>query len=310
MPNLRDEQLQDIYNPKSNPDRAIDIEIRPNESDRINIFLDTKSKSWDSEVNGTSKLSPMQMETFFGTNVYKSIRERVKKDWPLSDDFYRELSEALDTNRLNIGYDEGVEKLDEDGEFRKGNIDKNRSREKNAAGVQKRTNSGRVIVTFSDFGVEKKDLALAYCWPKMDSEFKWSQWNLADKVFDESKSNPLFVRMSFFHAGYEYGLNLSLRKEVDEYRGFFGYNLTLEPKIQWTTPVETEEMLQLGIVQKFLKACVKRVSKYINIPPEEVYEKISNKEKITLDQIKNTQAIIRRNLPLIRDAHSDKFIYT
>lgn len=47
--------------------------------------------------------------------------------------------------------------MTEDGEFRKGNIDKSKSRGKNAAGEQIYTNSGRKIVTFTDFGVKHSD---------------------------------------------------------------------------------------------------------------------------------------------------------
>ena len=308
MPNLEMEQEQEVYNPKKYPSKAVHIRIQPSEQYDIHIFLDTQSKMWDSSVNGNMKLSPNQMEQFFKTKFFDKVYNRVKKDWPLSDPFYRQLCDAITNKKLNIcAPDNNL--VDEGGEFRKSNIDKNRSREKNAAGVQTRTNSGRVIVTFSDFGVEKKDQAKYYCWPKIGSEMKWSQWNIADKVYDEEKANPKFVSMRFHHAGYEYGLNLSLRPEIDKNRGWFAWNNDLEPHVQWTTPIETNQMFDLSIVQQFLSAAKKRIKKYLDIPTEEIYKQINNPEKITMDQIDATKKLIRQNLPLVIKPQADTYIY-
>jgi hypothetical protein len=63
--NIHVDENDDVvaYNPKKNPDKAIDIVLNYPEHDmEIEIFLDTKSKEWDSLINNTTKLSPEQME--------------------------------------------------------------------------------------------------------------------------------------------------------------------------------------------------------------------------------------------------------
>lgn len=46
--------------------------------------------------------------------------------------------------------------------------------------------------------------------------------------------------------------------------------------------------MKLSIVRKFLKQCIKRVKPYIEMTPEEVYEKIDKKERVTLKEIEKT----------------------
>lgn len=306
MKTLEGEKQSQVYDPKNFPNKAINIVLTPKEDLKVNIFLDTEKKEWDSLVNDEFKLSPDQMGDFFSTEFYKKINKRVKQDWPLTDDFYKSLYNAIDHKKVCL---DPVAKIDEDGEFNKINIDKEKSREKNAAGTQKRTNSGRKIVTFSDFGVEKKDQARYFCWPKIDSEFKWSQWNIADKLYDAKKTNPMFIRLQFYHAGYQYGGGLSLFKEVDNNRGWRFYNLDILPRLQWVTPIEASQILELSLIKKFIKTCKTRIENYISMSTEDILDHIKNKDKITADQIEETKKLIKRNIELLRNPRADTYVY-
>lgn len=49
----------EAYNPKKNPDKAIDILLEyPENNITVEIYLDTPSMEWDSLINGKTKLSP------------------------------------------------------------------------------------------------------------------------------------------------------------------------------------------------------------------------------------------------------------
>lgn len=306
MNTLEDEENTQVYDPKNYPQKAINIVFTPNDDLKVNIFLDTEKKEWDSLVNDQFKLSPDQMGDFFKTDFYKKINTRVKQNWPLTDDLYKSLYDAIDHKKVCL---DPVSKIEEDGEFKKINIDKERSKEKNAAGTQKRTNSGRKIVSFSDFGVEKKDQAKYYCWPKIGTEFKWSQWNIADKFYDPHKTNPMFIRLQFYHAGYQYGGGLSLFKEIDNNRGWRFYNLDILPRLQWVTPIEASQILELSLIQKFIKTCRERIETYLSFSTEEIFNRINNKDKITLEQIEDTKKLIKKNLELLRKPKADTYIY-
>lgn len=143
-----------VYNPKSNPDKAVDILFEFEGGDTVEVFLDPNTKEWDSRINGSSKLTPDQMGEFFGTDLCRKIDNRLFQMWPERDPYFKDLLEAVKMKKINL---DPCGVMTEDGEFRKGNIDKNRSRGKNAAGEQIYTNSGRKIVSFSDFGVKHDD---------------------------------------------------------------------------------------------------------------------------------------------------------
>ena len=74
-----------VYNPKSNPDKAIDILFEFEDGNTVEVFLDPNTKEWDSRVNKTSKLTPDQMGQFFGTDLCGKICRRVEEMWPESD---------------------------------------------------------------------------------------------------------------------------------------------------------------------------------------------------------------------------------
>lgn len=46
--------------------------------------------------------------------------------------------------------------------------------------------------------------------------------------------------------------------------------------------------MKLSIVRRFTKECVRRIKKYLDMTPHEVYEKINNKDKITVKEIEKT----------------------
>ena len=142
------------YTPKSNPDKAIDIVFEFPNGNEVEIYLDTETKEWNSSVNGSRKLTPDQMGEFFHTDFCRRLNDRIYRMWPQSDPYFNELIDAVRNKKINC---DPCGLMAEDGEFRKGNIDKSKSRGKNAAGEQIYTNSGRKIVTFTDFGVKHSD---------------------------------------------------------------------------------------------------------------------------------------------------------
>ena len=222
---VNEDDDSEAYNPKKNPDKAVDIEMNyPEKNLRIEIFLDTPSLEWDSFINGKNKLSPEQMEQFFNTSFYHRLYDKLVKIWPSSDKLFGNLLEAIKNKKYSIDGTSGRDKIDEDGEFRKGNIDPAKSRQKNASGDQKYTRSGRKIVTFSDFGVKHTEDEAYFSWPEKGKEFKWSQWA------DWKKIHPL-LRMRFQHNDYLYGLSLSPFTDTSKNRGWRSYNLDLTPAL-------------------------------------------------------------------------------
>lgn len=120
-----------IYTPKSNPDRAIDVLFEFDDGNKVEIYLETETKEWNSSINGSQKLTPDQMGQFFHTDFCKRLDDRIYKMWPKSDPYFKELLDAVRCKKINCN---PCGLMTEDGEFRKGNIDKNKSRGKNAAG--------------------------------------------------------------------------------------------------------------------------------------------------------------------------------
>lgn len=289
-----------VYNPKTNPEKAVDILFEFDSGNKVEIYLDTNSCEWDSRVNDSNKLTPDQMGQFFNTDLSKNISSKILQMWPEEDPFFKDLIQAVKQKKINC---EPCGVMTEDGEFRKGNIDINKSRQKNAAGRQERTRSGRKIVSFSDFGVKHTDEEGYYCWPEKDKEFKWSQWA-------DWKKNHVLCRIRFKHNSYLYGCSLSMFEEDNENRGFRSYNLDLEPKLQYCTPMETQEMMNLSIVRRFLKNCLKRLNRFMSMSDEEIYEKINKPEKCTIDDIRKTKHVVKNTMKAIRERRADTYIYT
>ena len=57
-----------------------------------------------------------------------------------------------------------------------------------------------------------------------------------------------------------------------------------------------DSIMKLSIVRKFIKYCIEKVDEDLKYSPEEIYQKINNPEKITIDEIRATQDILRRTL--------------
>lgn len=228
----------EAYNPKKNPDKAIDILLEyPENNITVEIYLDTPSMEWDSLINGKTKLSPEQMERFFKTNFYKSICDRLSQVWPTSDEFFSKLLDATKNKKYMIDCFDGGDNIEEDSNvFRKGNIDKDKSREKNAAGKEIRTRSGRKIITPSNFDVRRDENEAYFAWPKKGKEFKYSQWA------DWTHIKPV-ARIRFKMGQFVYGISFSPIEHDDENRGAKAYNLTLLPHLQYLTPEETQAMM-------------------------------------------------------------------
>lgn len=214
------------YNPKKNPDKAIDILLEyPRNNITIEIYLDTPTMEWDSLINGKNKLSPEQMEMFFKTKFYKDICDRLTDVWPTSDEFFAKLLNATKSKTYMIDCFGGGDRIKEDSNvFRKGNIDKDKSREKNAAGREVRTRSGRKIITPSDFDVRRDDNEAYFVWPKRGREFKFSQWA------DWTHIKPV-ARIRFKMGQFVYGISFSPIEHDDPNRGAKAYNLTLLPHL-------------------------------------------------------------------------------
>lgn len=275
--------------PKKFPKKAIDI-VFPVQQLLVEVYLDTKTKKWDSNINYNNqqlKLSPDQFEQFFNSNFYNKLILKLKKLWPLSDKLYGNLYEGILNKEMLID----AQPLHED--------DKNASHEQEKR-QKKYTASGRKIVNFSDINVNSNESKF-FCWPDTKKIYNWSTWK------DWKKIKPL-CRIRFKHGDYFYGLSLSPVKDNYKNRGFRGYNLTLEPKLQWLTKEETEQVMKLSIVNKFINQCIAKIENALSHKPEEIYEKINNKNKITIEEIATTQTIIRKTLQnIIKPRQVDTF---
>lgn len=271
------------YNPKKFPDKAVTITITI-DNVQIEIFLNTKTKMWDSSVlykNQKRTLTPDQMEEFFTSNFYNILTTCIAKKWPLSDKFFNDLYHGLTNKTLSLA----AQPLAEDNE----NDNKDTEERKFTAG-------GRKIITFSDNNTTTKKSKF-FCWPNKKHPFKWSQWK------DWKKIKPL-CRIRFFHRGIPYGISLSTICNDYKNRGFRGYSLdpTLPP-VQWLTSEENQSIMKLTIVNKFIKQCIKQIQPYIDMSPEEIFEKINEPERITLQEVAKTHSCIRHTLNEIIKKH-------
>lgn len=148
------------------------------------------------------------------------------------------------------------------------------------------SSTGRKIIQhFGDQGV-KGNSGMYYCWPNPKYPFKWSQWK------DWTKIKPL-CKMNFIYNGRRYGVSLSLFDENFQNRGFRAFDCDWRPPLGWLTPGEADDLMRLNIVQKFTRQCIKRIKKYLAMKPEEVMEQINNKDKVTIEEIRKTQRVIR-----------------
>lgn len=249
--------------------------------------------AWDSKFlhdGQLCKLGPDQMEQFCRSQFYEKMLSSLSRRWPLTDPTFGSMYEGVAKRRMLMGgYDmqEGLDEADawSDKVNQAGKRKDLANKDLTGDGVRDYSSTGRKIISFGDNGV-KGSSGKYYCWPNPKFPFKWSQWK------DWKRIKPL-CKMSFEYNGRTYGISLSPFDENFENRGFRGYDADWRPPLGWLTPGECAEVMQLSIVQKFARQCVKNMKPYLDMSAEEVYEKINNKDKITLDEIRKTKRVIK-----------------
>lgn len=276
------------YNPKTFPERAVDLTV-DKDGFKVEIFLDTNVMAWDSrfKLDGrVCKLSFEQFDQFFKSAFYKKLLDKLSETWPISDPMYSRLFDGLVQKRMKVGFSEEDLK---DWELTENDMPNKRTdlanRDLTGDGVRDYTATGRKILTFGDNGV-KGHSGKYYCWPNPKYPFKWSQWK------DWSKIKPL-CKMNFVYNGRPYMVSLSPFDENFDNRGFRACDTKWEPPLGWVTPGECEQIMKLSIVRKFTRECVRKLKPYLDMTAEEVYERINNKKKITLDEIRKTMSVIK-----------------
>lgn len=287
----RDEEKP--YNPKTFPEKAVDVIVKMSDDFIVEIFLDTATKSWDSRFRYDGrlcKLGPDQMAQFFGSDFYRKLTESLERKWPLSDRQFGEMFEAVRAKKMKMDPEgfgaEELEEADDEQVFQPGKRVDLANKDLTGDGQRDYSSTGRKIIKgFGDNGV-KGNSGQYYCWPNPKFPFKWSQWK------DWTKIKPL-CKMSFVYNSRTYGISLSLFDENFENRGFRGYDVDWRPPLAWLTPGEADDVMKLSIVQKFVRHCIKRIRKYLTMSAQEVYDKINNKDKISLEEIRKTQRVIR-----------------
>lgn len=245
-----EEDEYEAYNPKKNPDKAVDILLEyPGNNLKIEIFLDTQSREWDSWINNTSKLSPEQMEIFFNSTFYKKLYNRLNEVWPTSDELFSDLINAINHKKYRIDcYDYGDDTISEDDE-KEAAREKRSEKKWEQIDRHERSASGRKYITPSNFAVKHDENEAYFCWPASrgrgeEPEFRWSQWA------DWKKIKPL-ARMRFSMGGTDphvYGLSISPLETANKNRGFKSYDLTARPLLQYLSPQETQMIMELDIV--------------------------------------------------------------
>lgn len=104
-------------NPKRFPDKAIFIKANC-DGIIINIYLLTKLKKWDSIFlfNGKKyRLNNQQMFSFFNSNFYKDLKNKLKNEWPLSDKLYNQLFQAIKNKSFIDNNLDDIQYFEEDG---------------------------------------------------------------------------------------------------------------------------------------------------------------------------------------------------
>ena len=304
------------FTPKAFPGKAITILI-PQPNYQIEIYFDADACQWDSKlvVDGKfMKLEPDQMEDFFKSEFYEKMIASLSKKWPTTDPNYGKMFAAIQSKSLRVGVipEYELEEASNGGVITElehhHNVNQPNKRKdlanKDVTGDGKRdyTGSGRKIVSFSDSAVSSK-ASKYYCWPRKGKEFKWNTWK-------EWKKQKPFCKMTFKHNGREYMVQAALFDEQFDNRGFRGADVDWEPPFAWLSPGECESAMKLDCVQKFLRQCKKRVKKYLSMTPEEVFEKIDKKERVTLKEIQKTQRVIRHCIDvLFNKGQKDNYCY-
>ena len=299
------------FEPKKFPEKAIDILIPIEDLFIIEIYLDSETKCWSSRFRKDGKfgkLSPDQMEQFFRSKFYGKMQSALASKWPISDPTYSDLYKAVLTKQLDVSMsDADISEYNECQTMLQEKDQPNKRKDLANADVSldgKRdyTGTGRRILHFGDMNV-KGNSGKYFCWPRPGKEFKWNTWK------DWTKIHP-FARMSFVYNGRRYGITLSLFDEQFDNRGFRGYDADWEPPLAWLTPGECAEVMQLSIVKKFLKQCLKRVRHYLDMTPEEVYKKIDKPEHLDVKDIEKTMRVIKHVVDVVfKKQQADNYRY-
>ena len=115
------------YNPKTFPEKAVDIIVKMSDDFIVEIFLDTETKSWDSRFRYDGRicrLGPDQMAQFFGSEFYGKMTESLRAKWPLTDKEFGGMFEAVLAKRMKVdptGFGaEELEEADDDQVFQPG----------------------------------------------------------------------------------------------------------------------------------------------------------------------------------------------
>lgn len=285
-------------NPKKVPDKAIIIQV-DTQYFKLELFFDPKCKAWDSIVdyNGQKcRLSPDQFGEFFETTFYQRLIQKLQSIWPLSDQYHAELFQGILEKEMKTFSDDVNIEEDADDKY----TDR-RNKDVDGDGKRDYSASGRKIMHFNDIGV-KSDSGMFFCWPEEKKVYRWSTWR------DWKKIKPL-CRMRFKYInGHEYGISLSTIGNQYEHRGFRSYDLTAQPPLQWLSKEENSDLMGLSIFNKFIRHCIEKIQKYISMDPEEIYRNINNPEKLTVDDIKETQYKIGMTLKkIIKPRQSDDY---
>ena len=68
--------------------------------------------------------------------------------------------------------------------------------------------------------------------------------------------------------------------------------------------------MQLSIVKKFLKQCLKRVRHYLDMTPDEVYKKIDKPEHLEVKEIEKTMRVIKHVVDVVfKKQQADNYRY-
>lgn len=74
--------------------------------------------------------------------------------------------------------------------------------------------------------------------------------------------------------------------------------------------METTQMMDLTIVQKFLRNAYRRLKRFVDMDDEEVFKRINRPDKCTIGDIRKTKHMIRNSMKAIRERRADTYIYT
>ena len=294
------------YNEKTVPEKAVYVKIPASKNGGVEIWLDTDTCTWDSSFkfeNRPCKLSFDQMKQFFKSEFYRKLTVALSKKWPVSDPTFSRLMDGVVARRMRVGFEDAgstpnLAEVDMPGKrVDLANCDVTGDGERDYSSTGR-----KIIKDFGDAGVQGKS-GEYYCWPNPNFPYKWSQWK------DWKKIKPL-CKMYFKYNNRRYMISLSPFEEKGENRGFRGADCDWDPPLAWLTPGECDMIVKLSIVRKFIKRCIQIIRGYVDQDAEDIYERINNKDKITLDEIRQTQSVIKHTVnTALRNEQADTYCF-